>query len=136
MRKLDRLVESRMAQAAEYDRLLADSPLTPPGALPGSRHVYQSYAALLPAEAAPRRAQIIAALRERGIETTIGTYHMPMTTYFRTRGGHGPGDFPATDDVAARAISLPLYEGLTAAQQAQVVDALAAAVGVAGAGVS
>ncbi|HEU4883207.1 MAG TPA: DegT/DnrJ/EryC1/StrS family aminotransferase [Longimicrobium sp.] len=126
MRKLDRLVESRRAQAAEYGRLLAGSPVSPPGALPGSRHVYQSYAALLPAEAAPRRAEIIAALRERGIETTIGTYHMPMTTYFRTRGGHAAGDFPATDSLASRAISLPLYEGLTAAQQSQVVDGLLA----------
>lgn len=124
MRKLDRLVASRVAQAAVYDELFAGTPVTPPGRLPGSRHVYQSYAALLPADAAPRRAAIIAALREQGIETTIGTYHMPMTTYFRTRGGYAAGDFPATDDVAARAISLPLYEALTRQDQAQVVKGL------------
>jgi len=128
MAKLDRLVESRRAQAARYDALLAGSPVSPPGVYPGSRHVYQSYAALLPADAAPRRAEIIAGLKEDGIETTIGTYHMPMTTYFRTTGGYGPGHFPVTDDVAARAISLPLYEALSDGDQRRVVEALLARV--------
>jgi dTDP-4-amino-4,6-dideoxygalactose transaminase len=63
-------------------------------------------------------------LRERGVETTIGTYHMPLTTYFRDRGGHNPGDFPVTDDVAARALTLPLHGRLDAAQQQYVADAL------------
>ena len=124
MRKVDRIVASRRAAAAVYDRLLDGTELAAPAVLPGSRHVYQSYVVLLPAEAAPRRAAIIAALREAGIETTIGTYHMPLTTYFRTRSGHAPGDFAVTDDVAARAISLPLYEGITEEQQRAVVTAL------------
>jgi dTDP-4-amino-4,6-dideoxygalactose transaminase len=47
-----------------------------------------------------------------------------MTTYFRTRYGFRAGDFPATDAVFSRALSLPLYEGLTAQQQESVVQAL------------
>ncbi len=124
MAKIERIIVSRRAQAANYDALLEGSGMTPPRALPGSRHVYQSYAALLPTNAAHRRAQIIAALKHEGIETTIGTYHIPLTTYFRKRTGHKPGDFPVTDDIAARAISLPLYEALTADQQKVVVKAL------------
>jgi dTDP-4-amino-4,6-dideoxygalactose transaminase len=129
MRKLHRLVESRRAQAAVYDRLLAGTALSGPATLPESRHVYQSYVALLPREAAPRRAEIIASLKEQGIETTIGTYHMPLTTYFRSRYGFAPGDFPVTDDVAARAVSLPLYEALTTEEQEHVASALARACG-------
>lgn len=128
LRKLERLVESRRAQAARYDQLLADTALTPPGVLATSRHVYQSYVALLPAAAASRRGEIIAALRAAGVETTIGTYHMPMTTWFRQAYGFGPGDFPVTDDVAARAISLPLFEALTPAEQRFVVGQVNAAV--------
>jgi perosamine synthetase len=124
MRKLDRIVAARCAQAAAYDRMLSGTGVTAPAVLPGSRHVYQSYAALLPKSAAPRRAAIIARLRELGIETTIGTYHMPLTRYFQERGGFRPGDFAVTDDVAARAISLPLYEGLLTEQQGRVVEAL------------
>lgn len=129
MRKADRIVESRRAGAAVYDGLLEGSEVAAPAVLPGSRHVYQSYVALLPREAAPRRPAIIAALREAGVETTIGTYHMPLITYFRERGGYKPGDFPVTDDVAARAISLPLYEGITREQQETVVGSLLSHVG-------
>lgn len=124
MHKLERVIESRRRAAACYDRLLQDSGITVPGELAGSRHVYQSYVVLLPADAAPRRAAIVAALREQGIETTIGTYHMPLTTFFRDRYGFRPGDFSVTDSVAARAMSLPLFEGITEAQQERVVGAL------------
>lgn len=124
MAKLDRVVAARRAGAARYDRLLAGTGVEIPAALAPEAHVYQSYVPLLPREAAPRRAEIIAALRERGVETTIGTYHMPLTRYFRERGGHAPGDFPVTDDVAARALSLPLFEALTAEAQETVVREL------------
>ncbi len=122
MAKLDRIVENRRCRAAVYDRLLQGSALRAPGVLADSRHVYQSYAALLPQDAAPQRATIIAGLKAAGIETTIGTYHMPLTTYFRSQGDFAPGDFPVTDDVAARAISLPLYEDLAMDQQVLVID--------------
>lgn len=126
--KLERIVTGRRALAARYDALLAGTVIQAPRFEAGSAHVYQSYVVLLPAAAAPRRSAIIAALKERGIETTIGTYHMPMTTYFRQWGGFKEGDFPVTDDIAARAMTLPLHEGLTAEDQERVVRALQALV--------
>ncbi len=128
MQKVERIIASRRAQASRYDELLRGSALVTPQALAGSRHVYQSYVALLAPEVASSRSEIISALKAQGIETTIGTYHLPLTTYFRSHGGFKPGDFPVTDDVAARAISLPLFESLTEAQQGNVVEALIAAV--------
>lgn len=124
MQKVERIIASRRAQAARYDRLFEATDLLPARALPGSRHVYQSYVALLPQNVSTRRPEIIAALKAQGIETTIGTYHLPLTTYFRKSGGYAAGDFPVTDDVAARAISLPVFESLTAAQQEQVAAEL------------
>jgi dTDP-4-amino-4,6-dideoxygalactose transaminase len=121
--KLDRIVENRRAAARVYDSLLAPTGITPPRALKNSRHAYQSYAALLPRGAAPR-GKIIAALKERGFETTIGTYHIPLTTYFARRGGYSAGNFPVTDDIAQRHISLPLFEGITLEQQQEIVSAL------------
>jgi perosamine synthetase len=126
MRKLDSLVDARCRAAGVYDRLLADTVVRAPRALQGSRHVYQSYVVLLPAEAAPRRDRVVAAMREQGIEVTIGTYHMPLTTYYRTRYGFRPGDFPVTDDVAGRAVSLPLHQTLRVEEQERVVAALLA----------
>jgi len=124
LRKVERIIEARRAGAARYDALLADSGIRPPVAQGDSRHVYQSYAALLPPGAGVRRTGIIAAMRQRGIETTIGTYHIPLTSYFRRQGGFQEGAFPVTDDVAARTITLPLYETMTAREQEAVTLAL------------
>ena len=124
MQKVERIIASRRSQADRYDRLFKSTEMGTSNALPGSRHVYQSYVALLPQKVAHRRSEIIAALKAQGIETTIGTYHLPLTTYFRNRGGYNTGDFPVTDEVAARAISLPLFEALTAEQQEQVATEL------------
>ena len=121
LNKLERIIGKRRADAAQYDRLLEGTDLRTPVALRGSRHVYQSYVALLPAECATRRGEIIADLKSKCIETSIGTYHMPLTTYYRKRGGYRPGNFPVTDDIAPRAISLPLFETMTEEQQNQVV---------------
>jgi len=124
LNKLERIIAKRQTAAARYDRLLLNGEMRPPMALEGSRHVYQSYTALLPVKAAARKTDIISSLRSLGIETSIGTYHMPLTTYFRNTRGFGTGDFPSTDDVASRAISLPLYEAITEEEQEEVVGAL------------
>jgi dTDP-4-amino-4,6-dideoxygalactose transaminase len=121
MNKLERIIASRRTGAARYDSLLRGTSVRPPVALENSRHVYQSYVALLPSEIAARRNEIIAALKLKGVETSIGTYHMPLTTYYHGKGGYCPGDFPVTDDVARRAISLPLFETVTSEQQRTVV---------------
>jgi perosamine synthetase len=104
--------------------LLRPTPLQPPVPQSGSRHIYQSYAPLLPRGMAPHRAALIRRLKAEGIETTIGTYAIPLTTYYRQRGGYTAEQFPATADVAARALSLPLYEGLEKRQQEEVVARL------------
>jgi perosamine synthetase len=128
LQKLDRITEARRTAAARYDAALAGTGLTPPRTERGARHVYQSYVALLPAAARADRADLIASMKADGIETTVGTYHMPLTTFYRQRGSFKPGDFPATDDVAARALTLPLYDGIAARDQTEVVEALTARV--------
>ena len=119
--KMDRILAARLGRAALYDRILAGSELRAPIAPAGYRHVFQSYVCLLPDRAAPLRPNLISALRANGIESTIGTLHMPLTTYFRRRYDHRPGDYPVTDSVATRSLTLPLHEHLDEASQQQVV---------------
>jgi dTDP-4-amino-4,6-dideoxygalactose transaminase len=124
MGKLDRVVAARRALAGQYDAWL-DPSLERAGARPPDpRHVFQSYVVLLPQELAQHRSTLIAELRERGVETQIGTWHMPLITFYRSRYGYRPGDFPVCDDIAARALTLPLYEGMTDDEQHAVVEAL------------
>ncbi|MEJ5197353.1 MAG: DegT/DnrJ/EryC1/StrS family aminotransferase [Anaerolineae bacterium] len=124
MAKLERIIAARRAWAARYNALLADSPIRPPYVAPEAAAVYQSYVVLLPERMAPMRGDLIARLRAEGIETTIGTWHMPLTTYFRSRYGYRQGDFPVADDVFARSLTLPLHERLTDEEQQRVVERL------------
>ena len=118
------LVSARRRAAGVYDDLLAESEVGVPGALEPASHTYQSYTVLLPVDVAPRRGAIIAALRERGVETTIGTVHIPLTTHYRNAYGGRVGQFPITDDVAARALALPLHSKLKREDQERVVREL------------
>jgi dTDP-4-amino-4,6-dideoxygalactose transaminase len=124
MKKLDRIIAARQRLAHYYDNLLENDPLLIPSVPPQSFHVYQSYVGLLSEEVAPRRAEVIHKLRQMGIETNIGTWHMPLTTYFRTRYGYCAGDFPVSDSIFKRALTLPLYESLTGDEQQLVIEKL------------
>jgi perosamine synthetase len=120
MNKVERIVRARREAAQRYDRLFEGGPLTPPFVEAGSEPVYQSYVALLPPGKTARRAEWIGEWKRRGVETTIGTWHMPLTSYFQKRYGFEAGDFPVADAVFARALTLPLFEGITEEQQATV----------------
>ena len=122
MAKLDRIIDARRAGAARYDELLSGSPVRPPVVPERSQHVYQSYVVLLPGGV--DRSAVLDGLHSNGIEATIGTYHMPLTDYFVSTEGHAPGDLPTTDDVALRALTLPLHPALTPEDQERVVRAL------------
>lgn len=126
MTKLDRVIAARRTRAARYADLLGETPIAPPAAshTDAEAHVYQSYIVLLPAG---RRDAVMARLHAQDIQCAIGTYHMPLTTYFRTRYGYRAGDFPTSDAVFAGALTLPLHEYLTGDEQARVAEALAEA---------
>jgi perosamine synthetase len=122
MAKLDRIVGARRRVAARYNELLLDTPLHKPTVNPDGEPVYQSYVVVLPQEVAPKRERMIHLLKSQGVETTIGTWHIPMTTYYRSRYGYRSGDFPTTDAIFACALTLPLFEGMEELQQSSIVQ--------------
>lgn len=124
MKKIERHVHERRERAALYDALLQDSEIQVPVAMEVARHNYQSYVILLPQHAAPRRSEVISGLRDRGIETTIGTYNIAATSFFATKYGYSRSELPVTDEVAARALTLPLHEQLLPQEQERVVGSL------------
>lgn len=128
MAKLDRIITARRRLASNYTKQFIDSPVQPPFVAPGNEPVYQSYVVLLSEQLAPYRSKLIEQLKEDGIETTIGTWHIPLTTYFRARYGYQPGDFPVTDAVFARSLTLPLYEQMGDEEQARVINTLGAVI--------
>lgn len=118
------LLANRRALARRYEHLLEALPVETPDLGAAEEHSIQSYVVLLPPDVGDRRAQIIDLMAGGGVATTIGTIHIPLTPYFSSQGGFEVGDFPVTDDIAARALTLPVYEGMSDVDQEKVVEVL------------
>jgi perosamine synthetase len=121
--KLERNTARRQSIAAAYDAMLADLPVRTPVTPVGRTHVFHQYVV----EVGPGRDAILAMLRERGVGADV-YYPVPVhrQAYIQERGLHA--DLPETDLAATRTLALPMFPGLTDAEQAQVVDAFRAAV--------
>lgn len=124
LKRLPEFIQARRALAAAYDALLAKLPLPVPRFITPESHVYQSYIVLLPEDMAERRADVIKQMYSAGIETTIGTYHMPLLSYYRKTYGFKPGDHPVSESVAARSLALPIHSNMTVEDAGTVVEAL------------
>jgi dTDP-4-amino-4,6-dideoxygalactose transaminase len=100
--------------------------------VPGEcRHNGQAYWLLLPSP--ELRDRLIAALRERGIAAIF--HYVPLHgTAAGRRFGRAAGDLSQTEDLAARMVRLPLWVGLPGAEVDRVVDAVAATLRAASAG--
>ena len=123
LRKLDRNTARRQAIAAAYDAGFADLPVQIPAVPDGRTHVYHQYTLAV----GPARDAIIAQVKEGGVGADI-YYPIPVhrQAYIQERGLHA--DLPVTDRAANETIALPMYVGLTAEDQATVIDVVRAAV--------
>lgn len=121
MARLAGLVEARARLAARYDRLVAPLGFQPQRRAAGA--AVQAYVALCPPTTAA--GDVIAGLRARDIEATIGTNAIPFTRHFAERYGTRETTLPHTVAVAGRAVTLPLYPQMTEGEQDAVVAALA-----------
>ena len=95
----------------------------------GNEHVWHLYVVRV-----PRRDRVLARLRRAGVGAAV---HYPVPVHLQPGFrwlGHAAGDFPVAEAAAAQLLSLPLYPGITAAQQERVVDELANALRAAGGG--
>jgi dTDP-4-amino-4,6-dideoxygalactose transaminase len=113
--------------AALTERLQGVEGVRPQEVPAGTLHPYQAYVVVLENDALDRDATIMA-LRERGVESTLGTYAMHAEPAFADRCGTRPGDLPHSRALAERTLALPLHQGLSEADMDAVGDALAAAI--------
>jgi UDP-4-amino-4,6-dideoxy-N-acetyl-beta-L-altrosamine transaminase len=123
--KLNAFIERRAALAALYDRLLA--PLAPLVQVPlrqdycaPALHLYAVRIDF--ATAGKTRAQVMTALKERGIGTQVHYFPVHRQPYYLNR--YGTLDLPGTESWYARTLSLPFYYGLTDAQAEEVAIVL------------
>ncbi|HUY85773.1 MAG TPA: DegT/DnrJ/EryC1/StrS family aminotransferase, partial [Acidimicrobiales bacterium] len=87
----------------------------------GCEQSYHMFYLLLPSMG--QRQDLIAHLKERGILSVFHYLPLHLSDVGRRFGGK-VGDCPVTEDVSDRILRLPFYNGLTDAEQQQVVSAL------------
>ncbi len=123
---IDQIVAERQALASVYREALRAVPhLTLQGTLPETTPVWQ--ALVVRAETKDNQT-LLTALRRKGIEATIGTYALPLLTYYREKYGYRPQDFPITYYLSSHGLALPFYNGMDRASMDRVVSALTEAI--------
>jgi dTDP-4-amino-4,6-dideoxygalactose transaminase len=116
---LEAWTEARRAVASHYDRLLAKGRHKGPTPPAHCRHVYHVYAIEL-----SNRDDVQKELHAAGIGTGI---HYPVPVHLQkayANLGYKRGDFPITEALADRFLSLPIYAELRPEQVVEVVEVL------------
>ena len=124
MDRLEQFVAHRHSLAERYDVALSNMPLTTPWRHPDSHSAFHLYVITL--DDATRHRSVFEALREKGIGVNLHYIPVHLQPYY-SKFGFASGDFSTSEDYYSRAISIPLFYGMTEAQQDKVVAALKSA---------
>jgi len=116
LRHLDRWTDERRRLAARYNRLLAPF-VEVPREGPDEFHVYQTYVVQ-----AERRDGLQRFLTDNGVEAVAPRFRLTPLQPAARKLGYNLEQFPNAAKAAARSLSLPIYPGLTDAQQERVVE--------------
>lgn len=125
LRRLPEFMARRQVLAARYFEALKDLPLIlPADAFDGGQHAWHLYVIRLNDQAKRTRDEVIQALSDRGIGTSVHYVPLHRHPYWRDRYGLTPAMFPQADLAYQQMISIPLYTAMTDMQQEQVIQAL------------
>lgn len=108
LRHLDHWNDQRRAAAEHYGRFLADTQLALPEEMHYGRHVYHLYVVQ-----SDERDEVRQRLSDAGVESGL---HYPIPLHLQRAYrhlGYSEGDFPVTERLKDRIISLPIYPGIT-----------------------
>ena len=123
--RLDAWNALRREAAARYDALLGDCEAVGlPRTAAGNEHVWHLYVVRV-----AQRDRVLAELGEAGIGAGV---HYPVPIHLQgafASLGLGAGSFPVAERSAHEALSLPLFPGISEAQQVRVSEALRRALG-------
>jgi dTDP-4-amino-4,6-dideoxygalactose transaminase len=126
LQHLPSFVAERNRIAQWYDTALErQSTLQPIAAPAGCRSNYYKYLALLP-RGIPRATLKQRLRAEHGIGLSGEVYELPLHAQPVFAGVAAPGSLPVAEDMCARHVCLPVYQGMTADDVMAVVDGLRA----------
>jgi dTDP-4-amino-4,6-dideoxygalactose transaminase len=114
LNRLDGWIARRRRLADLYDARLAELPLElPPRPPDHARHAHHLYIVRVRPEAGVERDALSGELRSRNIGTTVHFRSIHLHSYYRDRLELRPEDLPVAADWSRRALTLPLFPGMT-----------------------
>jgi dTDP-4-amino-4,6-dideoxygalactose transaminase len=125
--KLEDFIEKRTYFAKRYYDLLSDvdALILPDAPAYAHKHAWHLFIPLLDIDKVNfTRNEFINKLKELNIGTGLHYQACHLYTYYKETYGYKKGDFPNTEYVADRCLSLPLFPTMTEADQDQVVEAI------------
>ena len=123
--RLPVFLERRQQLAARYLRELKDLPLVLPADAPaGDAHAWHLFVLRLSDDATVTRDEVIQALSDAGIATSVHYVPLHRQPYWRDRYGLEPAQFPVAERAYQRMFSIPLFTAMTDGEQARVIAAL------------
>jgi dTDP-4-amino-4,6-dideoxygalactose transaminase len=121
--KIHAMLAQRREQARRYDAAFAGIDEVDPPYVPAhATHAYTSYLIRLRSCARVGRDQVLQAMAERGVSCRIGIQPLHWEPFYAARFGHLR--LPATEFAARSTLFLPIFPGMTEAQQQRVIAAL------------
>lgn len=128
MARLDHFVEQRNRLARRYEEKLADLPLQLPTLIEQAHSSWHLYPVRLQTDKITRsHREVFEAMREAGIGVNLHYMPVHLQPYYRNLGFR-EGQFPEAEAYGREAISLPLFPGLSVAEQDRTVKELKALV--------
>mgnify|MGYP001328587997 FL=1 len=123
--RLPQFVQRRQHLAARYQAQLADLPLVLPADAPaGDAHAWHLYVVRLAPGARAGRDEIIQALSDRGIGTSVHYVPLHRQPYWRDRYQLTPARFAHAEAAYQCMLSLPLFTAMHDTDQDRVIGAL------------
>lgn len=124
MQRLDEFVVARHKVADVYEKLMASMPVTRPWQHSDGYSAFHLYVVRLQLDAIDSsHKQVFERMRAAGIGVNLHYIPIYRQPYY-AKDGYDPNDFPEAERYYKEAISLPIYPGLTEAQQKEVVKSL------------
>lgn len=121
MEEVDALLARRIELAQRYFELAKDiDGVRLPTVTKGGAHSYQSCCVFV-----DHRDEVMATMRDRGVEVQIGTYHLPSLPAFQGDDCRIEGPQDGGLKAFKECLALPLFHGLTEEQQQTVCSMLA-----------
>jgi dTDP-4-amino-4,6-dideoxygalactose transaminase len=123
--RLPGFVRRRQQLAARYRAELQGLPLVLPADAPaGDAHAWHLFVLRLSDAATVTRDEVIQALSDAGIGTSVHYVPLHRQPYWRDRYGLRPEQFPVAEAAYQRMFSIPLFTAMTGDEQTRVIAAL------------